>query len=332
MESKDAPIGAVALRDVGMSDRTGAVLAAPLDALRAAYTAFHPPRTERRRRPEQFGLKAREVAIPAGRGGRTLAGWYCPGERTDRVALLGHGLGLDKSRSLPYARALHQSGHSVLLFDYRNHGDSFRDRGFTGFDRKFAQDTVAAARCTAALTGGARPRLILYGFSLSSFAMLRALRTLHRDVDAVVCDSGPACDPPAISPNLLREGLLTLPERSRDGRAATVAERSFELFNHLTIGGTQWPPAPTAPGYATTPMLFIGGGADTVVPAGEILALARRYPHARTLVLPEARHLRGLWTDKERYTSTVLEFLDSARARTGSSPQAVTEPTRTVHR
>ncbi|MFJ2738074.1 alpha/beta hydrolase [Streptomyces sp. NPDC087440] len=314
-----------------MSGR-GGVLAAPFDALRAAYTAFHPPGTARRRRPAQFGLTAQEVTIPAGRGGRTLSGWYCAAERTDRVVLLGHGLGLDKSRSLPYAQALHRAGHSVLLFDYRNHGDSYRDRGFTGFDRRFAQDTVAAARHCAVLTGGTRPRLVLYGFSLSSFAMLRALRTLHRDVDAVVCDSGPACDPPAISPNLLREGLLTLPERSREGRAATVAARAFELFNHLTIGSTQWPPAPTAPGYATTPMLFIGGGADTVVPAEEIVRLAHRYPHARTLVLPGARHLRGLWTDKDRYTSTVLDFLDTTRVRTANATETAAEPTRTVHR
>ncbi|MEU9099551.1 alpha/beta fold hydrolase [Streptomyces sp. NPDC048361] len=315
-----------------MSDRPAAVLAAPLDALRAAYTAFHPPGSERRRRPEQFGLRAQEVTIPAGRGGRTLAGWLCAGERTDRVVLLGHGLGLDKSRSLPYARYLHRAGHTVLLFDYRNHGDSFRDRGFTGFDRKFAQDTVAAARYVTTLTEHAHARLALYGFSLSSFAMLRALRELHPVVDAVVCDSGPACDPPAISPNLLREGLLTLPERARGGRAGAVAERSFELFNHLTIGGAHWPPAPAAPGYATTPMLFIGGGADAVVPAEEIVRLARRYPHARTLVLPDARHLRGLWTDKERYTSTVLEFLDRACAPAANDPGAVADPTRTVHR
>lgn len=79
-------------------------------------------------------------------------------------------------------------------------------------------------------------------------------------------------------------------------------------------------------------MLFIGGGADAVVPADEILLLARRYPHARTLVLPDARHLRGLWADKERYTSTVLEFLDRACARTGNDPEAVVDPNRTVHR
>ncbi len=318
--------------EVDMSNRPAALLAAPFDALRTAYTAFHPPRPERRRRPQQFGLRVQEVTIPAGRGGRTLAGWLCRGERTDRVVLLGHGLGLDKSRSLPYARCLHRAGHTVLLFDYRNHGDSFQDRGFAGFGRKFGQDTVAAARYVTTLPEHAGARLVLYGFSLSSFAMLRALQTLHPVVDAVVCDSGPACDPPAISPNLLREGLLPLPERTRGGRAGAVAERSFELFNHLTIGGADWPPAPAAPGYATTPMLFIGGGADAVVPADEILRLARRYPHAQTLVLPDARHLRGLWADKERYTSTVLEFLDRACGRTGKAPGAVADPTRTVHR
>ncbi|MFF4500672.1 alpha/beta hydrolase [Streptomyces sp. NPDC001401] len=293
-----------------MSKKLLAVCAAPLVATRAAYAAFHPPPPTGRRRPDQFGLRAEEITIAVAPSGIRLSGWLCRGD-PGRVVLLGHGLGLEKSRSLPYARFLHQAGYTVLLFDFRNHGDSSRDRSFGGFDRRFAEDAVAAAAHVRSLPEFAGARLVLYGFSLSSFAMLRSLADLDGTVDALVCDSGPACDPPAVSPNLLRTGLLPVPEAMRAGPARPVVERVFRLLNHLTMGRSgNWPPAPGSPVYATTPMLFIAGGTDPVVPAEEIVRLARPYPRAETLVVPGARHLRAMWTDKERYTSTVLDFLN----------------------
>lgn len=317
-----------------MRRRWTATVSAPLTAFRTAYTAFHPPRPERRRRPDQFGLQAEELTIISGNGRRRISGWLFRGGYADRVLLLGHGLGQEKSRSLPYARFLHRAGYTVLLFDFRNHGGSFQDRGFTGFDRKFCADAVAVARHVRAMPGYAGARLALYGFSLSSFAMLRALGRLHPAVDAVVCDSGPAGNPPAISPNLMRQGLLPLPEQLRSGPAGALVERSFAFFNRFTMGAAVgWPPSPAKPGYATTPMLFIGGGADAVVPAEEILRLARPYPYAETLTVPEARHLRALWTDKERYTSTVLGFLNrcfTGPDGSGRTARETSDPTRAV--
>jgi uncharacterized protein len=156
--------------------------------------------------------------------------------------------------------------------------------------------------------------------------MLRSFGRLPCAVDAVVCDSGPTADPPAISLNLLRAGLIPVPDGMREDPARTVLERIFWLVNHITMGRSGgWPPGPERPGYASTPMLFIGGGADTIVPPAEIVALARRYPRAETLLVPEARHLRALWTDKERYVSTVLNFLDRSLAT--ATPTTRTTPT-----
>ncbi|MFE7779030.1 alpha/beta hydrolase [Streptomyces sp. NPDC057445] len=303
-----------------MSKQLMAVCAAPVVAARAAYTAFHPPRPAGRRRPDQFGLEAEEFTIAVTPGPTRLSAWLCRGD-PGRVVLLGHGLGLEKSRSLPYARFLHRHGFTVLLFDFRNHGDSSQDHGFAGYDRRFAQDAVAAATHLRAMPEFAEARLALYGFSLSSFAMMRSLDALHGVVDAVVCDSGPASDPPAIAPNLLRSGLVPVPAAMREAPARAVTEHLFRLFNRITMGSSgDWPPKPDRPVYATTPMLFIAGGADSVVPAEEILRLARVYPRAQTLVVPGAKHLRAMWTDKEQYTSTVLDFLERCL-----------DPTKAVH-
>lgn len=301
-----------------MSSPLSATATAPLVALRMAYAAFHPPRPAQRRRPAQFGLCAEEIAIDVTLGGVRLSAWLCRADRA-RVVILGHGMGLDKSRSLPYASFLHQAGYTVLLMDFRNHGDSSQDRSFAGFDRRFAEDVVAVARHVRAMPEFAGAQLAMYGLSLSSFAMLRSVARLPGVVGAVVCDSGPACDPPAISPNLLRSGLLPVPDSMRAAPASTVVERVFRLLNHITMGSRDgWPPTPDRPGYATTPMLFIAGGADPVVPADEVLRLARPYPRAETLVVPGATHMRAMWADQEKYTSTVLEFLDRCLSRTES--------------
>lgn len=306
-----------------MTERLLTVLAAPVMALRTAYAAFHPAPPARPRSPRQYGLTAEKVTIRNAPGGAWLAGWLFRAD-PGRVVLLGHGLGQEKSRSLPYARFLHQAGYTVLLFDSRNHGESSRDRSFAGFDRRFAADTAAAVAHVRAMPEFARARLALYGLSLSCFAMLRTAGLPPGAIDAVVCDSGPTADPPAITPNLLRSGLVPVPDGMRDDLARWVFERAFRLVNHLTVGTIGWPPGAGRPGYASTPMLFIAGGADTVVPAADVVALARRYPRARTLVIPEARHLRALWTDKERYTSTVLGFLDRALApATRAAPAAL---------
>jgi uncharacterized protein len=66
------------------------------------------------------------VSIGSGDGKR-LHAWLCPGER-DAVVVLGHGIGLSASASLPHAALLSQAGYTVCLFDHRNHGASEHDR------------------------------------------------------------------------------------------------------------------------------------------------------------------------------------------------------------
>src|SRR6266508_3974754 len=93
-------------RPVSIGSRVAAVLAAPLAplvGLLVAYLLYHPPRPRRRSAPS---ARAR------------LHAWRCPGD-PQRVVVLGHGIGLDKSRSLAQARLLHRAGYTVVLFDFR---------------------------------------------------------------------------------------------------------------------------------------------------------------------------------------------------------------------
>jgi pimeloyl-ACP methyl ester carboxylesterase len=81
-----------------------------------------------------------------------------------------------------------------------------------------------------------------------------------------------------------------------------------------------WPPAARQGGSAT-PMLFVVGDRDAVVPVAQVRAVARRYPRAEVLVVPDTGHLRAIKVDKDAYTATVLDFL----ARALTKPVAVAQ-------
>lgn len=284
---------------------------APVTAVLAAYLVCHPPRRKRGKQPTEFGLTAIDLWIPAKPTGKRLHAWLFDGD-PNRVVVVGHGIGLEKSRSLPYARFLNEAGYTVVLFDFRNHGGSFTDRGLTKFSKRFADDLIAVVRHVQAMPAHADARFALYGFSMSSFAVVHALGRLEK-VDALVCDSGPARDPDLTIRNLLRSDMVPMPSAIRHAPARNVFEAVFRpLASASTSTPPNWPPAPTSRGYDTVPMLFLIGDEDTVVTAEEIRELAGPYPHAEVVVVPGAAHLRPIAVDPERYTKTVLDFLGKA--------------------
>lgn len=292
--------------------RLRSAAAAPLAvlvAIRLAYLLCHPPRQQPRREPARYGLDPQKLRIDVTSGQGRLSAWLCRGN-PEQVVVLGHGIGLEKSRGLPQAAFLNRAGYTVVLFDFRNHGGSFADRGIRRFSQRFVDDVIAVITCVRAMTEYADARIALYGFSFSSFAMLYALTRLNGVIDAVICDGGPGRDPCAAFQNLLRAGTPRLPAALRSQPALTWLEQMYRWLTMITMGSPpDWPPSPRRPGYDTTPMLFIVGGDDAIVPEDEVRALASPYPGAELMVVPRAGHLRTMLMDPDRYAAAVLEFL-----------------------
>ncbi|MQA86579.1 MAG: alpha/beta fold hydrolase [Streptosporangiales bacterium] len=288
---------------------------APLYGLWLSYAIHHPPRPRRRKAPAEFGLDPDELWIKVPSANAPLHGWLCRGDPS-RVVVLGHGIGLDKSHCLPYAQFLNQSGYTVVLFDFRNHGDSFRDRGILRFSRRFNEDVSTVAAHVRAMADYPDARIALYGVSFSAFPMLHSLTLLDGAVGAMICDSGPGPDPATTARNFLRSGFLPIPRLLRTGVAMTILEAIHSRATAVAVGlPDDWRPAPEQPSY-DFPMLFIGGDADVVVPADELRALAESYPNAESLIVPEAEHMRTMTVAPDRYVTTVLDFL----ARTLGKP------------
>jgi pimeloyl-ACP methyl ester carboxylesterase len=300
-------------RPVSMGTRVVAVLAAPLAplfGLLVAYLVYHPPRRQRGRAPSAFGLDPTELWITGSSAKGRLHAWRLAGDR-QRVVVLGHGLGLDKSFSLAQAQLLHQAGYTVILFDFRNHGASFRDHRLTRFSRRFNDDLVAVVDHVRTMPEQAHARVAVWGFSFSTFPVLDTLARLDGAVHAVICDSGPTRDLSIIVDSLPRSGLLPVPEVLQAPPTRTLWQAVYRrLAMAMLDAPADWPPA--AQGVSGTPMLLVAGDRDAVTPVDQVRAVARRYPRAEVLVVPGAGHLQAIKVDRQAYTATVLDFLARA--------------------
>ena len=292
---------------------------APLVGLLVASQVYHPPRQRRRRAPSTFGLDPSELWITGSSAKGRLHAWRCPGD-PQRVVVVGHGMGLDKSRSLAQAQLLQRAGYTVVLFDFRNHGASFRDHALTRFSRRFNDDLVAVVDQVRAMPEHADARIAVWGFSFSTFPVLDTLARLDGAVHAVICDSGPTRDLSVIVNSLPRSGLLPVPQVLQMAPARPLWQAVYRrLAMAILDPPADWPPT-AQQGMSTTPMLFVVGDHDGVTPVAQVRAVARRYPHAEVLVVPGAGHLRAINVDKDAYAATVLDFL--ARAlKPVSAPQ-----------
>jgi len=310
-------------RPVAIGTRVAAVLEAPLAplfGLVVAYLVYHPPRQRRRRAPSAFGLDPTELWITGSSAKGRLHAWHCPGD-PQRVVVLGHGMGLDKSHSLAQAQLLHRAGYTVVLFDFRNHGASFRDHGLTRFSHRFNDDLVAVVDQMRAMPEHAQARIAVWGFSFSTFPVLDTLAQLDGAVQAVICDSGPTRDLSVIINSLPRSGLLPVPQALRAAPARQLWQAVYQrLAMTILDPPANWPPE-AQQGVSGTPMLFVVGDRDAVAPVDQVRAVARRYPRAELLVVPGAGHLRAIKVDKHAYTAAVLDFL----ARALSKPVAASE-------
>ena len=300
-------------RPVSIAARVAAVLAvpmAPLFGLLVAYLVYQPPRPPRRHAPSAFGLNPTELWITGSSARARLHAWRCPGD-SQRVVVLGHGMGLDKSRSLARAQLLNQAGYTVVLFDFRNHGASFRDHGLTRFSHRFNDDVVAVVNHVRAMPEHAHARIAVWGFSFSTFPVLDTVARLDGAVHAVICDSGPTRDLWVIIGSFPRSDLLPVPQALQTAPARMLWQPVYQwLAMAMLDPPTDWPPAQRV--IIRTPMLFEVGDRDAAVPVAQVRAVARRYPRAELLVVPGAGHLHAIKVDRDAYTATVLDFLARA--------------------
>lgn len=151
---------------------------------RALFWGITLRRPANHRTPADLGLSYSTHFIST-RDGESLEAWSLPQAHSKGVVLLFHGYGVSKELVLPAAAAFHDLGYDALLVDFRGGG------GSTGNDTSIgvheSRDVVSAVEFARKKWPG--ESVILFGTSMGSAAILRAIASEGLEPDAIVLES-----------------------------------------------------------------------------------------------------------------------------------------------
>ena len=159
---------------------------APFAKFRVLLAGVHLPRPADERPPAALAPNAEAHTI-AGAGGIRLSAWFAKQGPEAPLAIFFHGYSTDKTRLLLEAREIHALGASVLLVDFRGSGGS--SENYTTLGVREAEDVAAAFRYARDHLPKGSPEIILYGQSMGSAAILRAIDELGIKPEGVILES-----------------------------------------------------------------------------------------------------------------------------------------------
>jgi uncharacterized protein len=269
-----------------------------------------------RARPEEFGLKSRDVSFWS-LDGIQLRGWYIPAAGSARgTVVISHGINGNRSDMIPRAAFLVRDHYNALLLDLRDHGESGGKYAGPGYIE--ALDVVGAVNYLEAL--GEQPPIVALGHSYGAVASLYAAAYAPR-VAAVIADSA----------YLSFEDMV----QRATSLLAQDPERSFGERLGLRIAGFRGVETAVIPIYylrtgvwmdrqkanslraialiGTRPVLFIAGAQDKICPPdnARVMYQATLSRRKQLLIVPGAEHDSTYTTSPKLYESTVIQFLDA---------------------
>jgi len=133
-------------------------------------TGVNLPRPTNDKTPGDLDLpfETHRVSVP---DGIQLEAWYVSRSDPRAIVVMFHGYGAAKAKLLTEARAFYDLGCAVLLVDFRGSGGSTGDATTLGVFE--AADVAAACELAQSLAPGRQ--LVLFGRSMGSVAILRAI-------------------------------------------------------------------------------------------------------------------------------------------------------------
>lgn len=236
--------------------------------------------------------------------GTPLAGWYIPaGSEVGAAApavVLAHAEGANKSAMLNWATALH-GAYNLVLFDFRNHGQSGGDATTMGVreadDLHAVIDWLEKAKHPSAVA--------VLGVSMGGAAAIGEAAGDLR-VDAVILDSTHATLANALQARLDRDGYpLSLP-----------GAWSILLGGLLRTGEdmSSADPIQSVTHYGQRPMLIVAAGRDHAVGAGDAADLQAASlgvgGSAELRVCAAATHGQSVTACSTEYAGWARSFLD----------------------
>jgi len=154
-----------------------------LQKLRIALRGIQIPKPMTPGVPSDLSPETQPLEIRAS-DGATLAAWYAPVDGAKSLVILFHGYADDKVALLREARAFRDLGCAAMLVDCRGYGKS--SESYTTIGYREAMDVTAAIEYARA--NYSYRRVILYGQSMGSAAILRAIAKYNITADGIIIE------------------------------------------------------------------------------------------------------------------------------------------------
>ena len=227
--------------------------------------------------------------------GSILRGWMAPGRPRAGAVILMHGVRSNRSSLAARMRLLHDTGFSVLAFDFQAHGESPGERiTFGHLESLDARSALAFLRERLP-----RERVGAIGISLGGASALLGAEPLR--VDALVIES--------VYPDI--ESAIANRLALRIGGAGRLVAPIYVLMMNAVIGV---PPIELRPidriDAVSAPLLFVSGTEDQHTSIAETRRMFHRAPQPKELwEVSGAGHVDLLRFAPHEYESRVVGFL-----------------------
>lgn len=259
-------------------------------------TGVNIPRPTNRTTPDSLGLPF-EVQRFQGAAGQNLEAWFIPRADAKGLVVLFHGYSASKGNVLTEAKAFHVMGYDTFLVDFRGSGGS--DGNETTIGVVEADDVVSAVAHVRA--HWPERRLILFGQSMGSVAILRAVGVLGVRADTLILEC-PFDRLLATVGN--RFGSMGLPQFPMAHLLVFWGgwQQGFNGFDHN--------PVEYARG-VHCPVLLLQGGKDLRVTPAQAETIFANLPGDKQFELfEEVGHVSYVTAAPERWQAWVGGFLD----------------------
>jgi pimeloyl-ACP methyl ester carboxylesterase len=274
-------------------------------ALGAAGVAFYRTTHPARDRQAEVGVagdlvRIEEASFPSA-DGVALRGLVVPGPTNSPGIVLCHDLGSSKHAMLGLAIGLQEAGFTVLVFDFRGHGDSGGRGSTLGLEEK--RDVLGALDYLAAREGTDARRLGVYGVGMGAHAAV--LAAADRPSARVLVLDG-------LYPEVGWELDRTVWAGWRLGaqRLGFVPRTVFGALNFRSRG--ERPASAVLPTLAGRDLLLVAPADDAAL-AAEMQRMYEAIPvqkdaDGNLVTLPASRGRELYGEDLERYRNKVLGF------------------------
>lgn len=248
-----------------------------------------------------------DIRMPS-RFGYSLTGTFIPNpQTTDKTLIFLHGFTESRLAGLNYLTIYRNAGYNLLLVDSRAHGESGGDSVTWGVYEKHDVDQWVdwlRHRFPTGIIG-------MHGISMgAATALLHAeLNESNKRVAFYIADSSYA-DFEALLADQMNQ-RLQLPGNIPPQVLLPYANAVAYLRSRFTFGEAS---PIRAVQQVTTPVLYIHGEADRLVPSGMSQQLYNATKGQRHIQLfPRADHVSSIFTDRARYRTVVQGFARSVQ-------------------